>query len=151
MRISSGLRAAFVALTALAGVGLTSAAMTTPAHADGGSIRFNVVKAGFVIGGSAGSGTLIFHGRAYPISIGGLSYGFTFGASDTRFSGTVRNIRRPSDVAGAYASANAGAALGVGAQGQVLQNANGAQLVLTGRSAGAIISADLNGLVITMQ
>lgn len=147
MRFSSGLRTTLVALTALAGIGLSSAA-----QADGGSIRFNVVKAGFVIGGQAGTGTLTFHGRSYPISIGGLSYGFTFGASDTHFLGTVRNIRQPSDVAGVYGAAAAGAALGVaGAQGIVLQNANGATLVLSGRQVGAIVSADLNGLAISMR
>ena len=81
-------------MLALAGVTLTTAA-----DADGGSISFNVIKAGIVIGGSAGSGTLVFHGQAYPIAIGGLSYGFTFGASETRFRGTVSNIRTPSDVA----------------------------------------------------
>ncbi len=151
MRISTGMRAAFVALTALAGVGLTSAAMTTPAQADGGSIAFNVVKAGFVIGGSGGSGTFNFHGRTYPISIGGLSYGFTFGASDTRFRGTVSNIRRPSDVAGVYAAANAGAAVGVGAQAIILTNQNGAVLTLSGRSVGAIVSADLNGLAVSIR
>ncbi|MGI8525666.1 MAG: hypothetical protein ACR2K5_05720 [Pseudolabrys sp.] len=151
MRLSSNLRAALVALTALTGAGLSSAAVSTPALADGGSIRFNIVKAGFVIGGSIGSGTLTFHGRTYPISIGGISYGFTFGGSDTRFTGTVRNIRRPEDVAGVYGAAGAGAAIGRGAQAILLQNANGAQLVLSGRSVGAIVAADLNGLAITIR
>jgi hypothetical protein len=146
MRLVSGFRAAAVALTALAGVGLSSAA-----YADSGTIRFNVVKAGFVIGGQGGSGTLTFHGRTYPISIGGLSYGFTFGASDTRFSGRVTHIRKPSDVAGVYAAAAAGAAVGRGAQAIVLQNPNGATLTLTGRQAGLIVSADLNGLAISMR
>ena len=67
-------RAALVAF-ALIGMGLATAA-----YADGGAIRFNVVKAGFVIGGSAGSGGLIFHGRRYPLVIGGVSYGFTLAA-----------------------------------------------------------------------
>jgi hypothetical protein len=69
MRISAGFRAAVIALTALGGIGLSSAAFVSPALADSGSIRFNVVKAGFVFGGSAGSGTLNFHGRNYPISM----------------------------------------------------------------------------------
>ena len=30
-------------------------------------------------GGAAGSGILSFRGRMYPITVGGLSYGFTFG------------------------------------------------------------------------
>jgi hypothetical protein len=135
-----------VALLAVAGVGLSSAA-----RADSGTISFNVVKAGFIIGGSGGSGTLTFHGRRYPISIGGLSYGFTFGASDTRFHGRVTNIRRPSDVAGVYAAAGAGAAVGPGGQAIVLQNPNGATLALTGRSVGAIVAADLNGLAISVK
>jgi len=76
MRWSSAIRAALIALT-VSGAGLTTV------YADFGGIRFNVIKAGFVVGGSGGFGTLLFHGRAYPISIGGVSYGFTFGASAT--------------------------------------------------------------------
>jgi hypothetical protein len=146
MRTASAFRAGLIALLALAGV-----TFTTAADADGGSISFNVIKAGIVIGGSAGSGTLVFHGQAYSIGIGGLSYGFTFGASETRFRGTVSNIRSPSDVAGVYAAGNVGAALGRGAQAIVLTNPKGAVLTLTGSSVGAIVSADLNGLVITLR
>jgi hypothetical protein len=144
MRTASAFRAGLIALLALAGV-------TTAADADGGSISFNVIKAGIVIGGSAGSGMLVFHGQAYPLGIGGLSYGFTFGASETRFRGTVSNIRGPGDVSGVYAAGNVGAALGRGAQAIVLTNQHGAVLTLTGSSIGAIVSADLNGLVITVK
>ena len=62
MRLSSAIPAALLALT------MTCIGLATAAHADNGSIRFNVIKAGFVIGGSAGSGTLVFHGRRYPRS-----------------------------------------------------------------------------------
>ena len=146
MRISNGFRAGLIALVALAGASFSSAA-----YADGGSISFRVIKAGFVIGGSGGSGTLTFHGRSYPVSIGGLSYGFTFGASETRFHGTVSNISRASDVAGVYAAGNVGAAIGRGAQAIVLTNQNGAVLELSGRSVGAIVSADLNGLALSLR
>jgi hypothetical protein len=146
MRTASAFRAGLIALLALAGV-----TFTTAADADGGSISFSVIKAGIVIGGSAGSGTLTFHGRQYPLAIGGLSYGFTFGASETHFRGTVSNIRGPGDVTGVYAAGNVGAALGRGAQAIVLTNQHGAVLELTGSSVGAIVSADLNGLVITVK
>ena len=96
MRWSAAIRATLIVLT------VTGTGLATGAYADSGSIRFNVIKAGFVIGGSAGGGTLVFHGRRYPISIGGVSYGFTFGGSATDFVGTVSNIRRPSDVNGVY-------------------------------------------------
>jgi len=146
MPVLSALRASLIALLASAGAAFGSAA-----YADSGGISFSVIKAGFIIGGSAGSGTLTFQGRRYALGIGGLSYGFTFGASETRFRGTVSNINRPSDVSGVYAAGNVGAAVGVGAQAIVLTNQHGAILTLSGSSVGAIVSADLNGLVITVK
>lgn len=146
MRMSHLIRAGLIALTAVAGASVPSAV-----YADSGSVSISIVKAGFVIGGSAGSGTLTFHGRRYPLSIGGLSYGFTFGASETRFRGTVTNIRRPSDIAGVYGQAGAGAAAIRGAQGVVLTNQNGAVLTLAGVQSGLIVSADLSGLVLSLK
>jgi hypothetical protein len=146
MRLSSGFRAALIALTALTGVSLTSAA-----QADEGTIRISVVKAGWVIGGSGGSGVLNFHGRSYPLQIGGISYGIVFGASQTDLRGRVRNIRRPSDVAGVYGAAGAGLAVGRGASAIVLTNQNGAILELSGRQTGLIANADLSGLAISMR
>jgi hypothetical protein len=143
MRFLSAICAALIVLMV---TGLSNAA-----YADSGSIRFNVIKAGFVIGASAGSGTLVFHGRGYPLSIGGVSYGFTFGGSATDFVGTVSNIRRPSDVNGVYGAAGAGVAVGAGAGGIVLTNQNGAVLTLSGRQTGLIVAADLNGLVISLR
>jgi len=151
MRISSTLRAAAVALTALAGAGTATLATTTYAHADSGYIDFNVVKGGWIIGGQAGGGTLYFHGRRYPISVGGVSWGLVFGGSSTRFRGRVTNIRRPPDVAGVYGAAGAGAAVGVGAQIITLRNEKGATLVLNGRQIGLQVNADLSGLAISMR
>jgi hypothetical protein len=146
MRLSSAFRIAFVALFALVGAGLVSAA-----RADSGSIRFTVIKAGWVIGGSGGSGTMTFQGRRYALGIGGVSYGLTFGASKTEFRGRVHNIRRPSDVAGVYAAAGAGLAVGAGAGAIILRNEKGAVLELSGHQVGLIASADLSGLAITLR
>jgi hypothetical protein len=144
MKVLSGLRAGLLAIAAL--VGAVSAA-----NADDGTIRIRIFKAGFIIGGSAGEGMLTYQGRSYPLSIGGLSYGFTFGASETRFHGTVSNIRRPSDVNGVYGQGGAGAAIIKGAQGIVLANQSGAVLTLTGEQTGLIVSADLSGLVLSLK
>jgi hypothetical protein len=146
MRISSGFRAAMIALAALTGVSLSSAA-----QADSGTIRISVVKAGWIIGGSGGTGTLTFHGRTYPLSIGGISYGIVFGASQTNLRGRVSNIRRPSDVAGVYGAAGAGLAVGGGASAIVLTNQKGAVLELSGRQVGLIANADLSGLAISLR
>ena len=147
MRLHLGLRAAAVALmVAFAGAGLISTA-----RADDGTIDFQVIKGGWIIGASGGSGTLYFHGRRYPISIGGLSAGFVFGASATNFQGTVTNIRSPYDVAGIYGAVGGGAALGVGGQAILLRNEKGAVLTLTGMQVGLQINLDLSGLSISVQ
>jgi hypothetical protein len=144
MQVLSGLRVGLVALAALVGV-------ASVAHADEGTIRIRIFKAGFIVGGSAGSGVLTFHGQSYPLSIGGLSYGFTFGASETHFHGSVSNIRRPSDIAGVYAQGGAGAAVIKGAQAIVLTNQNGAVLALAGEQNGLIVSLDLSGLALGLK
>ncbi|TGW05546.1 hypothetical protein EN788_46895, partial [Mesorhizobium sp. M2D.F.Ca.ET.145.01.1.1] len=100
MKISSGFRSIAVAAIATVGVSLASAA-----HADSGTIRFSVYKAAFFVGGSGGEGTFTFHGKSYPISIGGVSGGLAFGVSKTYFRGTVRHIRRARDVTGVYGAA----------------------------------------------
>jgi lipid-binding SYLF domain-containing protein len=147
MRFSSVLRSALVALTAIVGVGFASSA----ARADVGSIRITVLKGGWVVGAQGGSGVLTFRGKNYPLSVGGLSIGFTFGAAQTRLVGRVRNINRPSDVAGVYGAGGAGAAVGVGAGVIVLTNEKGAILELSGRQAGLMVNADLSGLVLSLR
>ncbi|HWG06412.1 MAG TPA: hypothetical protein VG271_15485 [Beijerinckiaceae bacterium] len=146
MRISDRFRVGLVALIALACACLSSAA-----YADGGTIRISVVKAGWFIGGSAGSGTLTFHGRRYPLSIGGVDFGLVFGASQTYLSGAVTHIRRPSDVAGVYGAGGAGAAIIRGVRAIVLTNEKGAVLQLSGRQTGLMVNADLSGLAISLR
>ncbi|MER9331733.1 hypothetical protein NKJ26_31945 [Mesorhizobium sp. M0152] len=146
MKISSRFRSVAVAVIATAGVGFASAA-----HADSGTIRFAVYKAAFFVGGSGGEGTLTFHGRRYPISVGGVSGGLAFGASKTYFKGTVRHIRRARDVTGVYGAAGGGGALGRGAQVIVMTNDKGARLELTGRQVGLQVNADLSGMSITVK
>jgi len=144
--LSIRLRKWVVALALVLGASFVSAA-----HADSGTIRISVLKGGWFIGASGGSGTLVFHGRRYPLSIGGLSAGFVFGASKTDLVGTVSNIRRPSDVAGVYGAAGAGVAAGPGVSAIVLTNEKGAVLTMQGRQAGLMVNADLSGLAISLR
>ena len=145
MRISMLLRGALVALIALFTVALHGA------RADTGGVTLVVFKGGWIIGGSAGGGTLNFHGRNYQLSLGGIDYGFVFGGSKTVLHGRVSNISRPSDVAGVYGAAGAGLAVGGGARAIVLANQKGAVLELSGRQVGLMANADLSGLAITMR
>ena len=146
MRMSSAFRTALLALTAFAGTTLSSAS-----HADSGTVQLMIYKAGWVIGGSGGGGTLNFHGRTYGLSTGGLDYGLVFGGSKTVLRGRVSNISRPSDVAGVYGAAGAGLAIGRGARAIVLTNQKGAVLELSGQQVGLMANADLSGLAITLK
>ena len=146
MKMSSAIRAALVALTAFAGAALSSAA-----HADEGTVSLTIYKAGWIIGGSGGSGTLNFRGRRYGLSAGGLDYGLVFGGSKTVLRGRVSNINRPSDVAGVYGAAGAGLAVGGGARAIVLTNQKGAVLELSGQQVALMANVDLSGLAITLK
>ena len=140
------IRAAFAALGALAALSVSSAA-----QAETCSISFTVIKAGWVVGGTGGTGALHCGRRSYPITIGGISWGIMFGASETRFSGRAIFRGNPYNVAGVYGAGGAGGALGVGAQVMVLTNEKGTTLELTGRQVGLQVNADLSGLAISMR
>jgi hypothetical protein len=144
MKISSAIRVALLALVSIAGTSL-------PSFADGGTVSLVIYKAGWIIGGSGGGGVLNFRGRSYALSTGGLDYGLVFGGSKTVLHGTVSNIYRPSDVAGVYAAAGAGIAVGRGARAIVLTNQKGAVLNLSGHQVGLMANADLSGLAITLK
>ncbi len=146
MRLASIVRVGVIVLAALVGAGLASSA-----NAASGTIQISVLKGGWIIGASGGSGTLTFQGRRYRLSIGGLSAGFTFGASKAYLVGRVSNIRRPSDVAGVYGAAGVGVAAVKGVRSIVLRNQKGAVLELSGRQTGLMINADLDGLAISLR
>ena len=144
MRISSTIRTALIAL-------ITFVGFSPASHADSGFVTLTIYKAGWIIGGSGGSGTLYFHGRYYPLSTGGLDYGLVFGGSKTVLYGRVSNIWSPYDVAGVYGAAGAGLAVGAGARAIVLTNQKGAVLELAGSQVGLLANLDLSGLAITLN
>ena len=145
MRIPAMFRGVIVALIVLFGFSVNQA------EADSGRIVLTVYKAGWIIGGSGGYGTLTFRGRSYPLSVGGIDYGLVFGGSKTVLRGRVSNISRAADVAGVYGAAGAGLAVGRGARAIVLANPKGAVLELEGRQVGLMANADLSGLAITLK
>ncbi len=146
MRRALGVRVCVIAL-----IGALVSSISSAAFADSGTIQLTIVKAGWIIGGSGGSGTMVFKGKHYALGVGGLSIGFTFGGAKATLSGTVSHIRRPSDVEGVYGAAGAGGAVGHGAGAIVLTNEKGAVLELQGRQTGLMVNADFSGLAISLK
>jgi hypothetical protein len=138
-------------LTLLALAALAVVSVPVASQADTGSVRLVVTKAGFILGVGGGSGTLNFQGKRYALSLGGVSFGATIGASQTEFVGRARNMRRPSDIAGTYSAIGAGAAVAAGAGVVTLQNSNGVVLELQGRKVGLEASVAISGLTISMR
>ena len=142
----SSLRTIIIALVAM-----LAASLSSPARADSGTVRISFLKAGWVIGGSVGQGTLTFRGRTYPLSVGGMSYGLTFGGSQTYLQGRVSNIFRPSDIEGVYGAAGAGATVIRGPQAIILSNQKGAVLELSGRQTGLMVNLDVSGMALSLR
>jgi hypothetical protein len=119
-------------------------------YAATGSVRFNIVKAGFIVGVGGGSGTLNFKGRNYRLSIGGINVG-TIGASAVDLVGTASNLRTAADIVGTYTQGSAALAVVGGARVATLQNANGVVIRVRGPAIGLEASLSLSGMTISMQ
>jgi hypothetical protein len=137
-----------VIIAALASISLAAA---TPLRAQSTcSIRLHIVKAGFIVGAGGGSGTLVCHGRAYRLSVGGLSLG-SLGVAAADLAGTAYNVRNPASVAGTYGAAGAGVTFVGGGQVATLQNQNGVVLQLSGGQVGFQVSLGLAGMTLAMR
>lgn len=141
-------RRGFVAASAaLAAAAALPAAAQTPS----GSVEIQVFRAGFIIGGSGGSGILHYQGRGYQLSIGGVSLGATIGIARADFVGDVFNLNNPRDIEGTYTAVSAGGAAAGGGGMTDLINARGVQLRLRGTQVGLMFSIDLAGMQITIR
>ena len=134
----------------ISGAGLAAGAFVPPAEAATGSVALHIVSAGFIFGVTGGSGALVFAGRQYPLTVGGISAGALIGASATDLVGTASNMRQPTDIAGIYSAVGAGLAVAGGRQVARLTNANGVVLRLHGRQIGFSFSIDLSGMSISL-
>jgi hypothetical protein len=126
-------------------------ALAAPAWAETGTVSFEIAKAGFIVGVGGGSGTLVFKGRRYPLSVGGLSVGATIGASKASLVGRALNLRQASDIAGTYSAVGGGVAVAGGASGIRMQNARGVVLELRGRNVGLEFNANVSGVEISLR
>ena len=125
--------------------------MAWPSRADTGAVRVVFTKGGFIVGVGSGRGVLVFKGHRYPFRVGGMSVGFTIGASTTQLQGQAINLRSPADIQGTYATLGAGGALAAGAGGVQLQNEKGVILQLAGAKVGVELSAAVGGVTVTLD
>lgn len=139
-------------LIAMLVLALGLAAPATPSFAQAaGQVRVKIVKAGLLVGGGVGSGTLVYRGKTYPFKVSGLSFGITAGATVGRLDGWASDIREVGDFAGTYSSVGGGFALVGGVSGVHLRNEKGVTIVLQGPKAGLELAANLSAIVISLK
>jgi hypothetical protein len=137
-------------------VGITAAvasiclAAATPSQAQTCSIRLHIVKAGFIVGAGGGNGTLVCHGHAYRLTVGGIGLG-SLGVAAADLAGTASNVHNPANVAGTYGAAGAGVTFVGGGQVATLQNEKGVVLHIGGGQVGFQVSLGLAGMTIGLQ
>ena len=133
------------------GAALFGGGLTGSAEAYHGRVELKIFSAGFILGAGGGSGVLYFHGRQYPLSIGGVSLGATIGISGVELIGTATGLNEPGDIQGTYTAAGAGLAVAGGASAITLSNGRGVVLNLHGRQVGFKLSAAVGGLNISLK
>ncbi len=137
-----------MSLAVVALVAMLLSISASSSYAGTGSVRLRVFKAGFIIGGGGGKGSLNYQGHTYYFRVGGIGVG-TIGIAETSYAGIAYNLRSPADIYGTYSAAGAGLAVVGGAKVARLQNANGVVLELQGVQAGFEASLGLGGMTIT--
>jgi len=135
------------AVAAVAATAVKAQATRTP----DATIELRIFRAGFIVGGSGGSGTLHFKNNGYILGVGGVSLGATIGVARADFVGEVYNLKEAKDIEGTYAAVTASAAAAGGVGVTELQNQRGVRLRLQGTQIGLMVSIDLSGLILSIR
>lgn len=81
-------RRGFVATAAaLAATAAATSAQAQPSAKPDATIEFTLFRAGFIVGGTGGSGLLHFKDNGYPLGVGGVSFGATIGVARIEMTG----------------------------------------------------------------
>ena len=138
---------------ALAVILLCSAAMVAAQPQEPypvGEITLTAKQVAAGVGYTWGSGTLKFKGKTYNFTVKGVNVA-AVGVSKFTAKGDVFNLTAPSDLAGTYLSAGAGAALYKGKGGLSMRNDKGVVINLTSDQTGVQLSLGTDGMKITMK
>ena len=121
------------------------------AEAQSARIEFKLFKVGLILGAGGGDGVLIYKGKRYPLSVGGVSLGASIGISSADMVGVVSNLKQASDIAGTYSATSSGIAVAGGGAVATLKNARGVVIKAQGKQVGLAVGVNLNGLTISLK
>ena len=114
-----------------------------------GTIELSGGKVAAGLGYSWGSGTLIFKGKRYPLSVSGIGLG-SVGVNEYTGAGAVTGLKRPQDINGIFARVGTGLTLGGGASIAEMRNENGVTIQLDSTTEGLSVSVAATGMKISI-
>jgi hypothetical protein len=141
-----------VALTAGIFFGLTSVCLAAAQQVPTGTIELSGGSLAAGIGYTWGTGTLIFEGKEYAVTVDGLSL-LNLAASSYTASGTVYNLTTPSDINGTYTaiSSGIGGTIAGGAPETTMKNPHGVIIEMTATHKGLGFNLGPNGVTISLK
>jgi hypothetical protein len=101
------------------------------------------------IGYSWGHGTVIFHGKRYPVTVSGVSLA-SVGANGYTAAGSVYGLKSLRDIDGVYTSAAAEGTVGGGAGVTALKNQHGVVIQMTSTTKGLNLTLAAEGVRIAL-
>jgi hypothetical protein len=146
------MRSWIMALGLLLGLTLPTLLAGIPARAEehkkSGEVSIDQVQVAFLLSGNLGGGKLTYKGKTYDFTIGGLGVG-GIGASSIEATGTVYDLKKLEDFAGAWGQARAGFVAGDVSSGDLwLQNSKGVYMSLKAKRTGLALSLGADAIYI---
>jgi hypothetical protein len=139
-------RTAAVAVIAAGAMSASAIAQPEP----DANISFHGGSVAFIGGVNWGSGRMHYQGRRYGLKVSGISLG-AIGATNYDAVGQIYNLRRPSDIEGAYAAVEASATAGAGAGEIDMKNDKGVEIRAHSTSAGLKLQFGGSGVEIQLE
>jgi hypothetical protein len=136
------------ALAVIAAGAMSASAIAQPEP--DANISFHGGSVAFIGGVNWGSGRMHYQGHRYGLKVTGLSLG-AIGATSYDAVGQIYNLRRPSDIEGAYAAVEASATAGAGAGEIDMKNDKGVEIRAHSTSAGLKLQLGGSGVEIRLN
>jgi hypothetical protein len=144
-------RRGFLTRMAAAPALLLAAPVSAENFVPSGKVVITQTQIAFIGSGNLGGGKLMYGGKTYPFTIGGLGIG-GFGFSKIEAEGTVYNLKSLSGFSGAYAQGRYGVAVGDRSTGELwLTNVEGVAMSLKAKRQGLALSLGGDAIYIDLD
>lgn len=116
-----------------------------------GTLTIKQVQIAWIVSGNLGGGELMYKGKSYGFTIGGLGIG-GFGASKIEATGEVFGLSKIEDFAGVYAQARYGAVASDRSVGELwLENLKGVAIRLRAKREGLALSLGADAIYVNLK